>query len=76
MAGVDSSFRVLLADEIAPEGVAILEGSEGVQVDLRGGISAGELKEIIGDYDAVIVRSRSKVTAEVIEAGKRLKVIG
>jgi D-3-phosphoglycerate dehydrogenase len=76
MAGVDFSFRVLLADEIAPEGVAILEGSEGVQVDLRGGISAGELKEIIGDYDAVIVRSRSKVTAELIEAGKRLKVIG
>lgn len=69
-------FRVLLADEIAPEGLAILEEAGGLEVDPRGGIDGEELRSIIGGYDALIVRSRTTVTAELLEAAERLKVIG
>jgi len=67
-------WKILLTDGLKEEGKAIL--SEQAQVDDRNGISAEELLEIIGEYDAVIVRSRTKITAEVLEAAKNLKVIG
>ncbi|UCC71126.1 MAG: phosphoglycerate dehydrogenase [Gemmatimonadota bacterium] len=76
MTGAGSSFRVLLADEIVPRGVEILRETGGLEVDDRAGIDASELKAIIGAYDALIVRSRTKVTEAVLEAGKRLKVVG
>lgn len=69
-------FRVLLADEVVPEGLQILRGCAALEVDLRAGISASELKSIIGDYDALIVRGRTKVTADLLEAAGRLKVVG
>jgi D-3-phosphoglycerate dehydrogenase len=67
---------VLLADQIAPEGIRVLEEAAGIQVDDRAGIDAGELETVIGDYDALIVRSRTRVTAKVLKAGQRLKVVG
>ncbi|KPK59569.1 MAG: hypothetical protein AMS21_09860, partial [Gemmatimonas sp. SG8_38_2] len=70
------SFRVLLADQIAPEGIRVLEEAAGVSVDDRAGIDAGELEAVIGEYDALIVRSRTRVTAAIIEAGQRLRVVG
>jgi len=76
MEPVGQTFRVLLADAIAPEGVRILRETVGLDVDERPSISAAELLLAIGDYDALIVRSRTKVTAEVLAAGKRLKVVG
>ncbi|HSG82466.1 MAG TPA: hydroxyacid dehydrogenase [Gemmatimonadota bacterium] len=69
-------FRVLLADELDPEGVAILEESERLEVDARTDIDAAGLKAIIGKYDAVIVRSRTRLTAEILAGAERLKVIG
>ncbi|MGD2218212.1 MAG: phosphoglycerate dehydrogenase, partial [Gemmatimonadales bacterium] len=69
-------YRVLLADEVVPEGVRILEASENLEVDDRAGIGASELAAIIGEYDGLIVRSRTKVTREVLEAATRLKVVG
>jgi D-3-phosphoglycerate dehydrogenase len=65
--------RVLVADSIAQEGIDIL--SRSAQVDIRTGLSPTDLEEIIGDYAALIVRSESKVTARVLAAGKRLKVV-
>ena len=67
-------WKILLTDGLKDEGKAIL--AEQAQVDDRNGITADELLEIIGEYDAVIVRSRTKITAEVLEAAKNLKVIG
>ncbi len=67
-------WKILLTDGLKDEGKAIL--AEQAQVDDRNGISADELLEIIGEYDAVIVRSRTKITAKVLEAAKNLKVIG
>ena len=72
----DYSLRVLLADQIAPEGIRVLEEAAGIQVDERAGIDAGELEAIISDYDALIVRSRTRVTAAILEAGQRLRVVG
>jgi D-3-phosphoglycerate dehydrogenase len=66
--------RVLVADPIAQDGIDMLRGS--VEVDVRTGLSSGELRAIIGDYDALVVRSETKVTSEVIAAGTRLQVIG
>ena len=75
---VDSQtrFRVLLADEIAPEGIAILKESERLELDERTDVDAAGLKSVIGQYDALIVRSRTKVTAGILEVANRLKVVG
>ena len=49
---------------------------QSIEVDDKSGISAEELLNIVGDYDALIVRGRTKVTAAVFTAGKKLKVVG
>jgi D-3-phosphoglycerate dehydrogenase len=67
-------MRVLVAEPIAPEGVALLR--EHHEVDERPGISRDELCAIIGDYDALVVRSQVQADAPVIEAGRKLVVIG
>jgi D-3-phosphoglycerate dehydrogenase len=67
-------MKVLVSDPIAKEGIEILQ--KGAQVDVRTGLSKEELISIIPEYDALVVRSETKVTPEVIEAGRSLKVIG
>jgi D-3-phosphoglycerate dehydrogenase len=71
--------RVLVADKLAPEGMAVLnravQGGQ-IQVDERTGMKPDELVRAIADYDALIVRSGSTVTGEVIAAAQRLRVIG
>jgi D-3-phosphoglycerate dehydrogenase len=56
--------------------VEILEREDGLKVDVKTGLSADELIDCISGYDGLIVRSKTKVTGEVIGAGKKLKVIG
>jgi D-3-phosphoglycerate dehydrogenase len=63
--------RVLLREEIAPAGVELLRSRFEVDLDFD-----GDLASIIGDYDAIVIRSATKLTAELIRAGVRLKVIG
>lgn len=65
---------VLICDPLESEGVDMIRKA-GLNVDERPTISAQELLQVSGDYDAVIIRSRTKITKEVIEAGKKLKVI-
>ena len=65
--------RILIADPIADEGVELLKSR--AEVDIKVGLKIQELLEVVGEYEALIVRSETKVTAEVIEAGKRLQVI-
>ncbi|MBQ1249791.1 MAG: phosphoglycerate dehydrogenase, partial [Selenomonadales bacterium] len=67
-------MKVLVCDGVSPKGIAILE--QDFEVEARKKISAEELLAEIPNYDGLIVRSASKVTAEVIEAAKNLKVIG
>jgi D-3-phosphoglycerate dehydrogenase / 2-oxoglutarate reductase len=68
--------RVLVSDSMAAEVVEILSNAPGIAVDVKTDLKPEELKAIIKDYDALIVRSSTKVTAEIIEAGTRLAAIG
>ena len=67
-------MEILIADPIAKEGVDILRNFG--QVDVKSKLKPEELIAIIGNYDALIVRSQTQVSADVIESGKKLKVIG
>ena len=66
-------MKILAADGISSEGIGLLADYE---VDVRDKISHEELLEIIGSYDALMVRSASKVSADIIERADRLKIIG
>ncbi len=67
-------MKALIADRISKEGLDILDRTL-AEVDIKLNLKPEELKSIIGDYDALIVRSQTKVTAEIIRAGRNLKVI-
>ncbi len=66
-------MKVLIAESISDEGIDILRSQ--ADVDIKFGIKPEELLSIIGDYEALIVRSQTKVTAEVIRAGEKLQAI-
>jgi D-3-phosphoglycerate dehydrogenase len=72
--GASGTLRILVAEAIAPEGVAALEARHAV--DVRTGLSPDELRGIVADYDALIVRSGVDVDAALIAAGTKLQVIG
>ena len=67
-------YKILIADGLEEIGQAILRSS--ATVDDRSGISSEELQQAISAYDAVIVRSRTKITASVFQTAPRLKVVG
>lgn len=67
-------MKVLATDGTSAEGVACIK--ECAQLDIKPALKPEELLAIIGDYEALIVRSSSQVNAQVIEAGKKLMVIG
>ena len=69
-------FKILVSDKLEKEGLDILTADKNFQVDCKFGIPAAELKSVIKDYDALIVRSGTQVTAEIIEGAHKLKVIG
>ncbi len=68
--------RVLVSDAMASDVAEILGNAPGIKVDIKTGMKPDELKAIIKDYDALIVRSATKVTAEIIEAAAKLSAIG
>ncbi|KAL1584206.1 hypothetical protein WHR41_07237 [Cladosporium halotolerans] len=65
--------KVLIPEKVSPDGLKMLQAS--LEVHERKGLSPEELESIIGDYDALIVRSETKVTASLMKAGKRLRVV-
>ena len=66
--------KVLVADPISDKGVELLRAK--FQTDVNTGLKEDGLLQIIGDYDALVVRSQTKVNKKVIEAGRKLRVIG
>jgi D-3-phosphoglycerate dehydrogenase len=66
-------MKILVTEAIAGEGLEILRGC--AQVDVRLGLGAEEIAAMVGDYDALVVRSQTQVSAGVIAAGKNLQVI-
>src|SRR3990167_3824676 len=69
-------MKILISDKLAEEGIAVLKEIKSFQIDCKYGLKPEELKSIIKDYDALIVRSGTTVTAEIIDAAQNLKVIG
>ncbi|MFP3927474.1 MAG: phosphoglycerate dehydrogenase [Desulfobacteraceae bacterium] len=69
-------MRVLVSDTLSEVGLRVLEDTPGVEAVVKTGLAEDELAGEIGKYDALVIRSATKVTARVIEAGDRLKVIG
>jgi len=66
-------MKILVADPVAEEGIKALKAQ--AEVDVKIGLKPDELKKIIGDYEALVVRSETKATADIIQAGKKLQVI-
>ena len=69
-----TATRILVADPIAQDGIDKLRA--GGDVDVQIGMSPADLIARIGDYDALVVRSETQVTAEVLRAAHRLRVVG
>jgi D-3-phosphoglycerate dehydrogenase len=71
---LQTATRILVADPIADDGVDRLRAIG--EVDVATGLDAASLRERIGQYDALVVRSETKVTAELLDAANRLRVVG
>ena len=70
------TYKILVADKLGKDGMDRLSQMSDMSYDLRTGMSKEELLQAVGDYDAVIVRSDTYIDADVLAAGKRLKVVG
>lgn len=68
--------RVLISDKFSTAGLQVFKGEADIVADVRTGLTINELTGMIANYDALVVRSETKVTAEVIAAAKKLKIIG
>lgn len=66
-------YKVLVPEKLSPDGLALLRGA--LEVHERRGLNAEELLRIIPEYDALLVRSETKVTATLLQAAKKLKVV-
>ena len=69
-------FRILASDPLHPDALARLEAEPDVEIVHRPGIEREELLEIVGEFDALLVRSRTRVDRELLDRAKRLRVIG
>ena len=69
-------MKILVTDSLAPEGLEVFTNAEGFEVDVKLGLKPDDLKKICESYDGWVIRSGTKITAELIEAAKNLQVIG
>ncbi len=69
-------YKILVSDSLSEEGLKILSENKEFEVTVKAGMKPEELKEVIKDYDALVVRSATKANKEIIEAAHKLKVIG
>ncbi|MBC8247946.1 MAG: phosphoglycerate dehydrogenase [Deltaproteobacteria bacterium] len=69
-------MKVLVSDQIADAGIQVFREADGIDVDVNVGLSPDHLKQIIADYDALVIRSATKVTEDLLDAARRLKVVG
>lgn len=69
-------FKILICDKLAEQGIDIFRSDADCTVDIKLGLSPTELKKIVGEYDALVVRSETQITADIIAEAKNVKVIG
>ena len=68
--------KILISDKLAEAGINYLNEQTDIQVHIKTGLNEEQLCEIIGDYDALLIRSDTQVTPAVLHAAKNLKLIG
>lgn len=68
--------KVLISDKLADDGINFLNEQDDIQIHIQTGLTEDELCEIIPDYDALLIRSDTQVTAKVLKAATKLKVVG
>ena len=68
-------YRVLITDSLSAAGLQVLEETEGIEVDVRSGLSPEEVREALKTADGIIIRSATKLTAELLNGQPRLKAI-
>src|ERR1043165_695243 len=73
--GLAAVPRVLIGDKLSPAAAEIFK-QRGIEADIKTGLRKDELIAIAGDYEGIAVRSATKITADVIKAAKKLKVVG
>ncbi|KAF1085898.1 D-3-phosphoglycerate dehydrogenase [Sporotomaculum syntrophicum] len=71
-----AKFKVLAMDDVAPEGLEPLYKESDIEVVIGTKMTEDELSAVIGEYDAMIVRSATKVTPKVLENASKLKIVG
>lgn len=69
-------IHVLVSDPLSEQGIALLRENKAYHVDVKTKLSKDELLQLIPQYEVLLVRSETKVTADVIAAAKKLKIIG
>lgn len=68
-------MKIIVTDEVAAEGLALLEQDPRVAMDVRLGLSKEELNELIGSYDVIITRSGTTVDKSLLDAATNLKMV-
>ena len=69
-------YKILISDKLSEQGIAVFKAEKDITVDVKLGMKPDELKNVIADYDALVIRSDTQVTPEIIASAKKLKVIG
>ena len=69
-------MKVLVSDNLGEDGIRMFQDAPGIDVDVNTGLEPEALKAIIADYDALVIRSSTKVTEDLLNAATRLKVVG
>ncbi len=69
-------MKVLVSDNLGEAGIKMFQEEEGIEVDVKTGLSPEELKGVIGNYDGLVIRSATKVTEDLLKAATQLKVVG
>lgn len=68
--------KILVSDKLAEDGIRFLQAQQGMQIHVQTGLTEDALCELIADFDALLIRSDTQVTAKVLKAAKKLKVVG
>ncbi len=72
---MSAMIRIIVLDQLAPEGLALLKQAAGVEFDVRTGLKGADLRAALSEYDGAVCRSGVKITAESLEGNRRLKAI-
>lgn len=71
-----NDIKILVSDDVSESGLEPLRRADGMTIEKKTGLSADDLREMIRDYDALIVRSETKVTSALMDEAARLRVVG